>query len=113
MNKKIYFHKLILWSVYLLYLRFNRNKDNAHEQQLLHHVFFYVYTKLSLNDTEISSSLELMSFLWKLPFLPYLYTISVVMLGKVNVWKIHIALSKFSSEVIVDKLSFLIKSSLV
>lgn len=74
---------------------------------------FNVYTKLSLNDTEISSSLELLSFLGKLPFLPYLYTISVVMLGKVNVRKIHIALSKFSFDVIVDKLSFLIKGSLV
>lgn len=74
---------------------------------------FNVYTKLSLNEAEISLSLELLSFLGKLSFLPYLYTISVVMLGKVNVWKIHIALSKFSSEVIVDKLSFLIKSSLV
>lgn len=75
-------------------------------------MYFNVYTKLSLNDTEISLSLEL-SFLGKLSFLPYMYTISVVMLGKVNVWKIHIALSKFSSEVIVDKLSFLVKSSLV
>lgn len=40
---------------------------------------FNVYTKLSLNDTEISLSLELLSFLGKLSFLPYLYTISVVM----------------------------------
>lgn len=34
---------------------------------------FNVYTKLSLNDTEISLSLELLSFLGKLSFLPFVH----------------------------------------
>lgn len=76
-------------------------------------MFFNVYMKFFLNDIEIFLFLELLLFFGKLLFFFYLYIIFVVMLGKVNVWKIYIVLFKFFFEVIVDKFFFFIKSFFV